>query len=312
MAWRSREIELAARPEALPGPEHFRLVERDVSDPRDGELVVRTSFLSVDPFLRHFMSERPAVGRRDPRLHPLNAVVPGAAVGRVVASRTPAWNEGDWVVGRIGWREYAPTDGSGLRRVDPARGPVSLALGALGMPGFTAWIGTELLARPESGETMFVSSAAGAVGSLAGQLARLRGARVVGSTGSVDKVAWLVELGFDEAFNYRDGDILVQLRSHAPEGLHVFFDNVGGDHLRAALESLRDFGRIIICGAIASYNMPVAPPGPHNLELIFLKALTVRGFRNYDFREHHERFLDEMSALIKAGRVLAGLSGFRG
>jgi len=200
---------------------------------------------------------------------------------------------------------YAPTDGSGLRRVDPARGPVSLALGALGMPGFTAWIGTELLARPESGETMFVSSAAGAVGSLAGQLARLRGARVVGSTGSVDKVAWLVELGFDEAFNYRDGDILERLRSHAPDGLHVFFDNVGGDQLRAALESLRDFGRIIICGAIASYNTPVAPPGPDNLELIFLKALTVRGFRNYDFLEHHERFLDEMSALIKAGRVLA-------
>jgi NADPH-dependent curcumin reductase CurA len=242
--------------------------------------------------------------RPEQGLFALGQPVPGAMVGQIIATRHPTYAEGDWVLGRTGWREYALVDATGLRRVDPNVGPISASLGVLGMPGFTAWIGIELIARPQPGESIFVSSAAGAVGSLAGQLANARGARTIGSAGSDEKVRWLDSIGFDEAFNYRSGPVADLLAQRAPDGIQVYFDNVGGDHLAAALEAIRDFGRIVICGAISSYNAAAPVPGPDNLELIFLRALTVQGYRNYDYADRFDEFLAQIGPAVRDGRIV--------
>ena len=227
----SREIHLAARPHGVPQPTDFALVEVEVPEPADGEVLIRNAYMSVDPSMRPRMNDVKSY------LPPFQVgeVMSGGAVGQVVASRNERVPEGSWVTNWLGWREFALSDGRGLMPVDPAIAPISTALGVLGMPGLTAWVGLLDIGRPEPGETVYVSGAAGAVGSLAGQIAKLKGCRVIGSAGSPEKVAWLQELGFDETFDYRETDAREALR----EGIDLYFDNVGGETLEVALSALR-------------------------------------------------------------------------
>src|SRR4051794_2219592 len=248
MPWTSREIQLASRPVGEPQPSDFQLAEVEIADPDDGEVVVRNTFMSVDPYMRGRMDDRPSY------IPPwqLGEALDGAAVGEVVASRSPRLREGDVVLHQAGWRDYAKLR-RGVRKVDATGVPASAYLGVLGMPGLTAYVGLLDIAALHEGDIVFVSGAAGAVGSLAGQIAKLRGHTVIGSAGSPEKVEWVRSLGFDHAFDYHDG-VREQLRAAAPDGIDVYFDNVGGDHLEAAISAARTFGRFAVCGAISSYN----------------------------------------------------------
>ena len=283
MPRRCREIRLVARPKGLPERDDFDVAETTVPEPAGGEVLVRNVYLSVDPYMRPRMSEI----RSYTESFALDEPMTGGAVGRVEASRNAAFAEGDWVLHSLGWREWALLDGSGMRRIDPTEAPVSTALGVLGMPGFTAWYGLFEIGRPREGDTVFVSGAAGAVGSAAGQMARIAGCRVVGSAGSADKLAWLEELGFDGAFDYREQKLRTALAELAPDGIDVYFDNVGGAHLEAAIGAMRDHGRIVACGSISTYNDVEPGSGPRNLFLVVTKRLLLQGFI---IRDHYDRF----------------------
>jgi NADPH-dependent curcumin reductase CurA len=298
----NREIHLRARPHGAPTPDDFELVEVPVPEPGDGEVLVRNRFLSVDPYMRGRMNDvksyAPPYG--------LGQVMDGGAVGEVVASRHPDLAEGAHVVHRLGWREWAVGPADAFQPIEVAGGEsLSAHLGALGMPGLTAYAGLVEVAPMQSGEVVFVSGAAGAVGSMAGQIARQRGAsRVVGSAGSAAKVAYLLdELGFDAAFDYKDGPVAEQLRRAAPDGIDVYFDNVGGDHLEAALGGLRPFGRVALRGAISLYNATEPPPGPRNLTMAIGKQLTLRGYLVGAHLHLRDQFLRDVRGWLAAGQV---------
>ena len=295
----SREIRLAARPQGVPDADLFELAATEVPDPSDGQVQIRNAFLSVDPYMRGRMNDR----RSYVAPYALGEAMTGGAVGRVAASRNSDWPEGTWVLHSLGWREWALSDGRGLQRIDPGVAPVSTALGVLGMPGFTAWYGLTELGQPREGETVFVSAAAGAVGGVVGQVARLLGCRVVGSAGSEDKLSWLREVGYDRVFSYRDRPVWEGLREAAPDGIDVYFDNVGGDHLEAAIGAMRAHGRIVACGAISRYNDVEAQPGPSNLFMLFTKRLTVRGFIITDHYDRYGDFLAVMGPWVRDGQV---------
>src|SRR4051794_40280289 len=271
----SREIRLAARPAGEPQPSDFELAEVEVAEPAEGEIVVRNAFMSVDPYMRGRMDDRKSY------VPPfvLGAPLSGGAVGEVVASHADGFAEGDVVLHHLGWREYAVLDARYARMLDTSLAPASAYLGVLGMPGLTAYVGLLEIAGLRPGDVVFVSGAAGAVGSLAGQIAKLRGHTVIGSAGSAEKVAYLRdELGFDAAFDYHDGPVWESLRAAAPDGIDLYFDNVGGDHLEAAIGALHNHGRVALCGAISSYNATSPPAAPRNLALAIGKRLTLRGF----------------------------------
>jgi NADPH-dependent curcumin reductase CurA len=291
----SREIQLAARPHGVPQPSDFALVEVDVPEPADGEVLIRNAFVSVDPYMRARMNDAKSY------LPPFELGEPltGGAVGQVVASRNGRFAEGSWVVHNLGWRELALSDGSGLMAFDRTTAPVSTTLGVLGMPGLTAYVGLLDVGRPKEGETVFVSGAAGAVGSIVGQIAKLRGCRVIGSAGSPEKVAWLRELGFDEAFDYRE----VRAREALQEGIDVYFDNVGGPTLEAALAALRLRGRVVACGSISQYNATELPVGPRNLFLVVTKRLRIEGFIISDHYGRMPAFLAEVVPWVQDGSV---------
>ena len=227
----------------------------------------------------------------------------GGAVGLVAASRHDGFAEGDWVVHGLGWREWSVSDGRGVMAVDPSLAPLGAYLGALGMPGLTAYVGIDDIGAVREGETVFVSAAAGAVGSAAAQIAKIRGARVLGSAGSAEKVAWLEELGLDAAFDYKRTPVREALRELAPDGIDVYFDNVGGDHLEAAIGALRDFGRIVACGSIALYNATEPVPAPRNLFLVVTKRLRYQGFIVRDHGDRLPAFLQEASGWARDGRL---------
>ena len=269
-------------------------------EPGDGQALVRNAYLSVDPYMRGRMRE--AKSYVPP--FPVGQVMDGGAVGQVVASNTPDLAEGDWVNTQLGWREHALVEGGGVLKVDPDVAPVSTALGVLGMPGFTAWVGLTEFGRPKEGETLFVSGAAGAVGSTVGQLAKLRGLRVVGSAGSDEKAELLTgELGFDAALNYKTDDLDEALREHCPDGIDIYFDNVGGDHLEAALNRMNVWGRIPLCGAISGYNEETPPPGPRNFLAVLPKRLTIRGFIILDHFDRYRDFQAEVGPLVGDGKI---------
>ncbi|SNR93840.1 hypothetical protein SAMN06265360_1383 [Haloechinothrix alba] len=295
------EIHLASRPVGLPSKDDFAIVRAEVREPGDGEVVVRNDYLSVDPYMRGRMND---VKSYIPPFR-VGEVMDGGAVGTVVASRSDELAVGDTVLHEYGWREYAVAPATRFRAVDTTRVPASSYLSVLGMPGQTAYFGLFDVAAMRPGDTVFVSGAAGAVGSLVGQFAKLRGARrVIGSAGSADKVAYLrEELGFDEAFNYKDGPVAEQLAEAAPRGIDVYFDNVGGDHLEAALTSLRTYGRVAMCGAITQYNDTEPAPGPRNLFLAVTKRLSMRGFIVMDFAERAREFTAEVSRWVRDDRV---------
>jgi NADPH-dependent curcumin reductase CurA len=299
---KGREIHLSSRPVGTPTADNFALVERPVPDPGVGQVVVRNRFLSVDPYMRGRMND---VKSYAPPFR-VGEVMDGGAVGEVVASGSEDLSVGDWVLHGLGWREYALLDARSVRRVDPAvvRSP-SVYLGALGMPGLTAYVGLLDIAGFKRGETVFVSGAAGAVGSIVGQLARLRGAkRVIGSAGSADKVAYLIdELGFDAAFNYRTRPVAESLRDAAPDRIDVYFDNVGGEHLEAAIGRLNVGGRIAVCGMISLYNAAEPAAGPRNMALIVSKRLTLRGFLVGDHSARMGDFLAEVTGWVRDGKL---------
>jgi NADPH-dependent curcumin reductase CurA len=295
----SREIRLAARPRGAPAASDFELADVELPDPVDGEILVRNAFVSVDPYMRGRMND----ARSYVPPFALGEPMRGGAVGQVVASRSDRWPEGSWVQHDLGWREAAVLDGRGVRAVDPAVGPVSTSLGVLGMTGFTAYVGLDDIGDVRSGETVFVSGAAGAVGSVAAQLARVRGATVVASAGRPEKVAWLRELGVDAAFDYREQATKEALRELSPDGIDVYFDNVGGETLEAAIGALRLRGRIVACGSISRYNATEALPGPRNLFMVVTKRLRMQGFIVSDHADRFPAFLAEVGPLVADGTI---------
>ncbi|MCU1674091.1 MAG: putative NADP-dependent oxidoreductase yfmJ [Frankiales bacterium] len=295
----AREVRLAARPVGEPKPTDFEVVEVAVPEPAPGQLLVRNLVMSVDPYMRGRMND---VKSYVPPFQ-LGQALDGGAVGEVVASTVDSHRVGDLVLHGFGWRDYAVGAADAFRVVDGTVAQPSAYLGVLGMPGLTAYAGLFAVAGMKKGETVFVSGAAGAVGSLVGQLAKLRGGRVIGSAGSAEKVAWLEELGFDAAFSYKDGPVLAQLREAAPDGIDVYFDNVGGEHLEAAIAALKVHGRAAICGMISLYNSTEPQPGPRNLPMIVGKRLRIEGFLVSDHSALMKDFVDEVSAGLADGRV---------
>ena len=272
----TREIHLAARPTGAPKPSDFRLVETELPQPGPGQIVVRNTWLSVDPYMRGRMND--AKSYVPP--FSLDAPLDGGAVGEVVASESADVPVGATVLHGLGWREHAVLDAAQARVIDTDRAPAETYLGPLGMPGLTAYVGLKRIAPVREGDVVFISGAAGAVGTVAARVARhLGAARVVGSAGGPDKGRRLTEeFGFDAAIDYREGDLPAQLRAAAPKGVDVYFDNVGGDHLEAAIGAARVGARFALCGAIGSYNAEAPTPGPNNMILAVGKRLELRGF----------------------------------
>ncbi len=299
----SRQWELVSRPSGWPTPENFRLVEVELPALADGEVRVANAFVSVDPYMRGRMNDTKSYTPP----FALGEALTGGAVGRVVASRAEGLAVGDLVSHDRGWRDVAQGPAAGFRRVEEVEGlPSSVHLGVLGMTSMTAWVGLLVVAGMRPGDTVFVSGAAGAVGSVVGQIARLRGAgRVIGSAGSAEKVARLTEhYGFDAAFNYHDGPVVEQLAAAAPDGLDVYFDNVGGDHLEAAIEVFNRDGRAALCGSISTYNATEPPPGPRNLFQLVGKGLTLKGFIvSWYAAEHGAAFAAEVGGWLRSGQL---------
>jgi NADPH-dependent curcumin reductase CurA len=290
----TREVVLAARPQGVPQESDFELRETDHPELADSEVLVRNVFVSVDPYMRGRMSGiRTYVGPYE-----VGEPIDGGAVGRVVTSNYDGLSEGDWVVSQLGWCESGVVEGKRLRKLDPKLAEPSTALGALGMPGFTAWIGLTDIAEIKEGETIYVSGAAGAVGSAAVQIALLKGLRVIGSAGSQEKVEWLRSLGA-EAFNYRE----TRAKDALADGIDVYFDNVGGEQLEAALSALRPFGRVAACGAISRYNDQQPEPGPRNMGFVVTKRLRLQGFIVSDHNARFPDFLREVGPWVAEGKI---------
>ncbi|MEE8421293.1 MAG: NADP-dependent oxidoreductase [Dehalococcoidia bacterium] len=313
MAKTTREIHLAKRPEGVPDDSTFELVETPMPEPADGEVLVQNLYMSVDPAMRGRMNGI----RTYVQPFELGEPLTGGAIGRVVESRDGSLATGDLVQNGLGWREHFVAPASTLAKLEPGATPLTQQLGVLGGTGFTAYVGMLDIGQPKAGETVFVSGAAGAVGSVAGQIAKIEGCRVIGSAGSDEKIDWLTrDLGFDAAFNYKTSPPAEALAEAAPDGIDVYFDNVGYDHLEAAITHMNDFGRIAACGSISGYNSqdPAHPrPGPDNLAFIVRKRLRMRGFivsdhadRRADFRADMERWLAE-GAVRSRETVLDGI-----
>ena len=300
MSTPSREIRLAARPHGEPVPSDFEFADVEVPDPGPGQILVRNTYMSVDPYMRGRMND---VKSYVPPFQ-LGHALEGAAVGEVVASEAEGFAPGDVVVHQLGWREHALLDASHARKVDAGGLPESAFIGVLGMPGLTAYAGLLDVGELREGDVVFVSGAAGAVGSLAGQIAKLRGNTVIGSAGSPEKVAHLIDdLGFDKAFNYKDGDVTGQLAAAAPDGIDVYFDNVGGDHLEAAIAVLNRNGRVALCGAISGYNATEPEAGPTNMMQVVGKRLTLRGFIVTDHGKRLKDLFAEVAPAVRDGRI---------
>jgi hypothetical protein len=295
----SREIRLISRPKGIPTAANFTLARIELAAPQDGQVLVRNRYMSVDPYMRGRMNS----GKSYVPPFEIGKPLEGGAVGEVIESRAEGFKPGDAVTSSFGWREYFIASPKELHPVSCEIQPLSVYLGALGMTGMTAWAGLHLM-EIRAGETIFISGAAGAVGSVAGQLAKLRGCRVIGSAGSMDKVMFLrEECGFDVAFDYKVGPVLEQLNVEAPDGIDVYFDNVGGEALEAALSALRVHGRIIACGGISGYNDEKPHPGPSNLFNITTKRLTMKGLMVFDWLDRQAEFEKEVGGYFKAGKV---------
>ncbi|RYV50093.1 NADP-dependent oxidoreductase [Pengzhenrongella frigida] len=299
----STQIQLVARPQGWPVDGDFRMTTVELAEPGPGQVRVVNEYISVDPYMRGRMND---VKSYVPPFA-LGETMTGGAVGRVVASTVDALKVGDVVVHQLGWRDVAQGDAAQFRVVPEVAGvPVSANLGVLGMTALTAYVGLLEVAQMVPGDTVFVSGAAGAVGSMVGQIARLKGAaRVIGSAGSDAKVALLTgRYGFDTAFNYKSGPVTDQLAAAAPDGIDVYFDNVGGDHLEAAIATLNDGGRAALCGAIAQYNSTDAPVGPRNMANIVGRGLMLKGFIVGTYLQHYPAFAAEMAGWLAAGEVV--------
>jgi hypothetical protein len=297
----NRQIILAARPVGLPKESDFRLAESPMPRPGPGQVLVRNLYVSVDPYMRGLISS----AKTYVQSAELGQVMPGGAVGRVVESTVPALAAGDIVQGSLGWQDYAAADAAGLRKVDPTIAPISTALGVLGMPGLTAYFGLLDIGRPKAGETVLVSGAAGAVGSVVGQIARLQGCRAVGIAGSDEKVRWLTEdLGFAAAVNYKTArNLYRKLKELCPGGVDVYFDNVGGETTDAALRLINVGARLSICGQISQYNLEQPEVGPRLLWQLIVRQARAEGFMVTQFADRFGEALPRMAGWIKDGSL---------
>ncbi len=296
----NHQLRLAARPTGLPTPDVWEHTEETLEDPAPGHLVVRVSHLSLDPAMRGWMSS--ARSYIDPV--GVGEVMRAVAVGEVVASAHERYAIGDHVVGMFGVQEYAVTDGRGVQKVDPGAAPLPTYLGVLGMTGLTAYFGLFDVGALKDGETVLVSGAAGAVGSVVGQLAKIKGCRAVGIAGGQEKCAWLTdELGFDAAIDYRAGDVAKALRQAVPDGVDVYFDNVGGEILDAALARLRRHARVVICGAISQYNAEGRPVGPANYMSLLVNRARMEGFLVFDYADRYPEATAALAGWLRDGKL---------
>ena len=297
----SREIRLQSRPDGLPQPDNFTLASVTLPDPGPGDVLVRNHYMSVDPYMRGRMR----AGRSYAPPFQLGEALTGGAVGEVIQSNHPDFAPGEFVLNHLGWREAFISNGQGLSRIDPDLAPIQAYLGVMGMPGMTAYVGLNRIAGLKAGETLFVSGGAGAVGSVACQIGRIRDCRVVASAGSAQKVAWLRDTArVDVAINYKESDDLTHALAQAcPDGVDVYFDNVGGEHLEAALAVLNNQGRVAVCGMIAQYNATQPTPAPRNLAQIIGKRLRLQGFIVSDHGDMQESFRREMAEWIAQGKM---------
>jgi NADPH-dependent curcumin reductase CurA len=300
MTFTSREIRLKSRPVGLPAFEHFEVGSVTLAAPGAGEVLVRNHWMSVDPYMRGRMYDRPSYV---PPFE-LGKALQGGAVGEVVESQSPDFAPGDLVESMFGWREGFVAPAGALTKLPKTGAPPQAFLGVLGMPGLTAYGGFLDIGQPKPGETVFVSGAAGAVGSVVCQIAKIKGCTVVASVGSDDKAAWLKERGVDATVNYKTcGGLLQAVQAAAPRGVDIYFDNVGGEHLEVALEVARPLGRLIECGMIAQYNNTAPAPGPRNLVYVIGKALKIQGFIVNQYSHLKDQFFADMGAWIADGRL---------
>lgn len=307
---KAKEIHLISRPTGLPTSSNFKEVEVTLPEIKDGEVLVENRFLTVDPYMRGRMND---TGSYIPPFA-LNEAMTGGAVGEVVESRDSDFKKGDIILSDKGWRDSWVGPANGVIKIDPSLGlSPSLWLGALGMPGLTAYAGLFRIGEHQRGDTVFVSGAAGAVGSLVGQLAKASGSKVIASAGSDEKVDWLKnDLNFDHVFNYKNVELNKVLHTYAPKGIDVYFDNVGGKHLEAALNYLNVNGRVVMCGAISQYNETSKKSGPYNITLAIIKRLTLRGFIVSDHYDLQEEFSKKMAGWLKEGSISAKETFFEG
>ncbi|MGH9719806.1 MAG: NADP-dependent oxidoreductase [Bryobacteraceae bacterium] len=297
----NQQIVLAARPAGFPKESDFRLVELPMPSPGEGEVLVRVKILSVDPYMRGRMNE--ARSYAEPVA--IGAVMVGQGVGEVVQSRHPDFKTGDTVVGWFGWQQYAVAPASELRKLDPATAPPSTALGVLGMPGLTAYFGMTDICGPKPGETAVISGAAGAVGSIAGQIAKIRGCRAVGIAGSDEKVSHIVnDFCFDAAFNYKTTtDYSAKVKELCPKGVDVYFDNAGGAITDAVMQRLNPLARIAICGQISQYNLEQPEVGPRPFTTLLVRQAKAQGFLVFQFAARYREGLTQLGAWLKEGRL---------
>ncbi|MES1202141.1 MAG: NADP-dependent oxidoreductase [Pseudomonadota bacterium] len=300
MGVQAREVRLKSRPEGLPTPANFEIATVDLPALQDGEVLVRNLWMSVDPYMRGRMYDRPSYV---PPFQ-LGQVLQGGAVGRVEASNSPDLKPGDLVQSMNGWRDAFVSLAAAVEKVPNDGAPASAYLNVLGMPGMTAYTGLHRIGEPKAGDTVFVSGAAGAVGATVCQIAKIRGCTVIASAGSDAKLEWLKSVGVDQVINYKTcGEFVIALRNAAPKGIDIYFDNVGGVQLEAAIEVARPWARFIECGMISEYNATEPRPGPRNMPYIVGKRLKLQGFIVFDFMDMREQFLAEMAQWVKDGRI---------
>ncbi|MBN9040344.1 MAG: NADP-dependent oxidoreductase [Rhizobiales bacterium 62-47] len=303
MSQSGRRVVLASRPVGEPNASDFRIEDYPIPTPGDGEVLLRTIWLSLDPYMRGRMSEGPSYAAPVP----INGVMEGEGISEVMASNNPKFAKGDIVAIRSGWQSHALSDGKGLRKVDPNLGPISTAVGVLGMPGMTAYTGLLEIGKPKAGETVVVAAASGAVGSAVGQIARIKGARAVGIAGGKDKCDYVKnELGFDDCIDHRDPNLAAKLKAACPNGIDVYFENVGGAVFEAVFPLLNPFARMPVCGLIAQYNdtQAVVPNwAPALMRNVLTKRLNIRGFIVSDFAAMYGDFLRDMSQWVREGKV---------
>jgi NADPH-dependent curcumin reductase CurA len=298
----NHQIRLAARPTGLPKPSDWSHAEEPVPEPGEGQVLVKVLYLSLDPAMRGWMNE----GRSYIAPVGVGDVMRALAAGRVAASNHPGLAVGDYVTGMLGAQEYAAVNGDGLGKIDPGLAPLPTYLGTLGMPGMTAYFGLLEIGRPAEGETVVVSGAAGAVGGVVGQITKLKGARAVGIAGGAEKCRYVVEeLGFDAAIDYKTQDVREGLREHCPKGIDVYFDNVGGEILDAALACLARHARVVICGAISQYNATGTMTGPSNYMSLLVNHASMTGFVVSDYGDRYLDGVREMTGWLTAGKLVA-------
>ncbi|MFT0846863.1 NADP-dependent oxidoreductase [Actinomycetaceae bacterium L2_0104] len=304
MPYVSRQIRLASRPYGAPKQENFRLEENAVREPRDGEVLLRTLYLSLDPYMRGRLSDAKSYAKSVE----IGDVIVGATVSEVIESRSADVQPGQIVLGYGGWQSYSTEPAASLRMLDPDQAPVTTALGVLGMPGFTAYAGLLAIGKPEPGETVAVAAATGPVGSAVGQIAKIKGCRAIGIAGGPEKTAYVEELGFDAAVDHRAADLGGRLENAAPDGIDVYFENVGGPVFEAVLPLLNTYARVPVCGLASSYNSIELPAGPDRSQalmgLVLRKSLTLRGFIQTEFAATmFDSFLRDMGEWVRDGKV---------